>query len=327
MSQRETKRRPARVQAGRITVVAVVVALACGCGKGGAEASGDAGEAVGQGSLMRAEPVLAPTPAEGPLREKLLELAVAGECLRRSEADPEAGLAAMDALFRGHGIALEVYTKEMSVLSVDSRFGAAVEERLTRCAAVVAALMPSAVGGDATNEPDAVAVDTATSQVADVAPVLDIGSVAVADVGDPIVDAVATLVDLVEPGPADAVVTVPDVVAPEAPDVVAEVKVEPKPEPRYAGTWSGAMTGTASGTLRVTVQGRTVSGAVASFGKSTLRLKGSLSDKGVLTLGGTVGDEFLRLSGKLDRQGRSLVGTWDGVIDRKRSSGKFSIAR
>jgi len=321
--QRE-RREIRRAGVQRAPWVVAFAALVGGCGKEGA--SGDGSDAV---AIIRAEDVLAPTPAEGPLRDKLLELAVAGECLRRSEVDPEAAVAAMDALYRGHGIALDVYAKEMSVLSADSRFGAAVEERLTRCAGVVAALVRTGVAVDAADVvggasgPDAL-VDTAVAQVADGVSGADTGAT-LSDVGGPIVDAVAAVVDVVEPGPKD-VVAAPDAAA-EAPDVVAEVKVEPKPEPRFAGTWSGSMTGTASGTLRVTVQGSRVTGAVASFGRSTLRLKGSISDKGVLTLGGTAGDEFLRLSGKLERSGQAIGGTWDGVIDRKRSNGKFRIAR
>jgi hypothetical protein len=303
-------------------VVVVLVALVVGCGKEGA--SGDGADAAGV-TIIRAPEVVATTPAEGPLRDKLLELAVAGECLRRAEVDPEAALAAMDALYRGHGIALDVYAKEMSVLSADSRFGAAVEERLTRCAGVVAALVPGgvAVEADAASAPDAV-VDT-VAQAADVAPGQDTSVVSV-DVRDPVADGVAAIVDAFEPGPVDVVAPPPDVVT-EAPDVVAEVKVEPKPEPRYSGTWNGTVSGTSSGTLRVTVQGSRVTGAVATFGRSTLRLKGSISDKGVLSLGGTAGDEFIRLSGKLDRSGQAIGGTWDGVIDRKRSNGKFRIAR
>ncbi len=322
---REVRRE--RGHAGRWVVVAFV-ALAGGCGKEGPSGEAGNGSDVGGVAIIRAEDATAPTPAEGPLRDKLLELAVAGECLRRSGVDPEAAVAAMDALYRGHGIALDVYAKEMSVLSADSRFGAAVEERLTRCAGVVAALVPGGVGVDAANAangPDAVG-DTVVAQVVDVPPVQDTQDTGggQADVGGPIADVVA-VVDVVEPGPKD-VVAAPDAVV-EAPDVVGEVKVEPKPAPRYAGTWSGTISGTASGTLRVTVQGSRVTGAAAAFGRSTLRLKGSISDKGVLALGGTAGDEFIRMSGKLERSGQAIGGTWDGVIDRKRSSGKFRIAR
>ena len=57
------------------------------------------------------------------------------------------------------------------------------------------------------------------------------------------------------------------------------------------------------------------------------RLKGTLSDKGQLNLGGTAGNDFIRVSGRMHANGRVINGTWDGVIDRKKSNGRVQLKR
>jgi hypothetical protein len=318
MSRRDSSTRSARFQAA--LGVAVIALGLGGCPKetgGWADGAGAAAPEVAPVAAApevdgEAGPEVVARPAEGALRGKLLELAVAGECLRRSEVEPGRARDAMDALYRGHGVALEVYAREMAILSADAKFAGEVEGRLARCDEVVRALLPSGAGeaADAVGEPEEVA-GGAVGGEAEVRGGED-AAAAAEDAAMVEADTVVVEVEVVEPGDT----------------VVVEPKPEKKPEPRvYTGTWSGPLTGTTNGTLRVTVQGRTITGAAATVGRATLRLKGSLSENGVLTLGGTGQADFLRVNGKIDRAGQAITGTWDGVLDRKRGNGRFRIAK
>lgn len=300
-----------------------LVVGACGGSSDGAETSTGAqavpdAATVSEVSAQETSPgSLAPTvTVSADLKRKLVELAVASECARREAVPAEQAIPRLEALFAAQGVTLAEYSDAMAQLVSDNELHAAIGARLGSCGGLVEALWPKTAQGDAEVVEDA---------VGDVgAEAADTGPAALAEVSGQGVDA----------GPAEDT-GVGDTAAPTdedvkvAPDVTdtPEVKEPPRPAPSWSGTWVGALKGKQSGNLRVTVSGRVVTGAVATFGRSTIRLKGSLSDKGSLSLGGTAGDEFLRLSGRVERAGQVISGTWDGVIDRKRSSGSFRLSR
>lgn len=259
------------------------------------------------------------------LKAKLVELAVVGECARREAVPTEQAIPRLEALFAAQGVTLAEYSDAMAQLVSDKDLHEAIAARLPTCGALVEALWPKSAAD---------AVDAAGAEVAEVsadgdtsAGAVDAGPAVQPDAG-PVAD---TRPD--ELKDVQSEVRVADTAGPSdiasARDVEdkSDTKVEPKPAPSWSGTWVGPLKGAQSGNLRVTVSGRVVTGAVATFGRSTIRLKGSLSDKGSLTLGGTVGDEFVRLSGRIDRAGQAITGTWDGVVARKRSSGSFRLSR
>lgn len=308
-------------------VVGLVVG-ACGGSGGGAETSSGA-QAVpdaatgAEDSAGEASPeASAPTvTVSAELKRKLVELAVASECARREAVPGEQAIPRLEALFAAQGVTLAEYSDAMAQLVSDRELHAAIGARLGSCGVLVEALWPKTAQGDAGGGED---LGAAVPDTADTADTADSGLGALAEVlgqgadAGPAEDAGAR--DTAAPTTEDAKV---------APDVGDEpdVKEPPKPAPSWSGTWVGALKGKQSGNLRVTVSGRTVTGAVATFGRSTIRLKGSLSEKGLLSLGGTAGDEFVRVSGRLDRAGQVITGTWDGVIARKRSSGSFRLSR
>lgn len=303
-------------------VVGLVVG-ACGGSSGGAETSTGAqavpdAATVSEVSAQETSPgSLAPTvTVSAELKRKLVELAVASECARREAVPGEQAIPRLEALFAAQGVTLAEYSDAMAQLVSDRELHAAIGARLGSCGPLVEALWPKAARDDAAVVEDAVA---------------DVG----AEAPDTGVEALAEVLGQgVDTGPGEdegardaAAPTSEDVKV--APEVSGEpdVKEPPRPAPSWSGTWVGALKGSQGGNLRLTVSGRTVTGAVATFGRSTIRLKGSLSEKGSLSLGGTAGDEFLRVSGRVDRAGQVITGTWDGVIARKRSSGSLRLSR
>lgn len=244
------------------------------------------------------------------LKRKLVELSVAAECARREAVPTERAIPRLEALFAAQGVTLAEYSDAMAQLVSDREVHEAIGARLGSCRSLVEALWPAVAAGDAGGEAvlDAVAGDVELA-VGDAGP----GSPGEAD-GAGVEDAGRTVDSGADTREADT-------------QNEADTKVAPKPAPSWSGTWVGALSGGQSGTLRVTVSGRTVTGAVATFGRTTLRLKGSLSEKGSLTLGGMSGDDFLRVSGRVDRGGQVITGTWDGVVGRKRGSGSLRLSR
>lgn len=247
-------------------------------------------------------------PVPAAIKTRLIELAVASECARREGVATERALPRLEALFATQGMTLTAYSDAMSRSVDDQELHAAIEKRLGSCAELVKVLWPSA----GATEPDVGGADVALPDTTtpDVVRVVE---------PDTLADTAA------DTGPGTSNDAGPTVAVADVTPDTTEVK---KPAPSWAGTWTGSLKGKQSGTLRVTVSGRTVTGAVATFGRSAIRLKGSLSDKGFLSLGGTVGDEFVRVSGRLKAGAQAIItGTWDGVVARKRSNGTFTLAR
>jgi hypothetical protein len=231
---------------------------------------------------------------EAALREKVLALAVASECMRKTGVPQAQATHAMLSLYKAHGIALERYAKLMTKLSAEPAFTAEVERLTQDCPALPAepkGLADVQVAPD-TNAPDTTSPDTAP---ADTAP---------ADTRSPLADA----------GPSE-----------DAPRAVTDAQTPTERD--LSGTWTGPAAGPVAGTLRVTIAGRTIKEAVATFGRTTYRLKGSLSDRDAIMLAGKEGMDFLRLTGKLEANHKSFSGAWNGVINRKRAEGRFRIVR
>ncbi len=82
------------------------------------------------------------------LREKLRTLAVAAECLRRSDAPNEVVSRAMMDLYAEHGIDLDTYAREMGRLGGDASFQAEIQAGLSSCPTP-----PVAVGDPAAADP------------------------------------------------------------------------------------------------------------------------------------------------------------------------------
>jgi len=257
-------------------------------------------------------------------REKLLALAVASECLRKGNTPPEQSANTMLALYKAHEVDLVTYTREMSRLAGDPAFQAEIDAKTRDCA--VAAVTPDVVVASDTQPVDtSAATDSGPEIMAAAAP----DAVAPETLGDTFV-APETLVDtFVAPeiiADTRIVDTTPEAVAPET-RVMPEVSIEPE-EVAFTGTWTGKLYGGGSpGNLRLTINGRTITSAVATFGKSTIRLKGSISEKGALSIGGTADQDFIRISGMVQSGGRGINGTWDGVVEKRRGNGRFLLKR
>lgn len=294
--------------------IPLVCGVLVGCGKDGA---------VGEGVFSARTPDVAAPQVEGvsasvdggaqggqgaddpgALRGKLKILAVTSECLRRGNAPAEEVATTMLALYKTHGVDLDTYAREMGRLGGDAGFQSEVQAELAKCP------------------------ETAPVSVAEVADVNDEEEVTV------VADDVAAMV---EDAGEDAGPEAPEPDADEQgpPDVAenADVEVAPavtpdKAAPDWSGTWTGALKGSVSGTLRVTVRGRSVSSASMSWGGKSVRLQGTVASNGHLSLGGRINTaDFVRLRGRINAAGKSLSGTWDGVIERKRVQGSLSLTR
>lgn len=247
-------------------------------------------------------------------REKLLTLAVASECLRKAGTPPEESANKMLALYKEHEVDLNTYTREMTRLAGDPAFQAAIDARVGNCPTIVATADVIGDTSDATTNvasdggpdivaPETVAPDTALPETVDtwVTP----ETIADTHVVDTTVAPETTIADT---------------------RVLPEVSIDPVPEVAYTGTWTGQLYGGSTpGNLRMTINGRTITSAVATFGKSTIRLKGSISEKGSLSLGGTADQDYIRISGQVQTGGRGINGTWDGVVEKKRGNGRFLL--
>lgn len=252
------------------------------------------------------------------MRDKLVALAVASECLRRGNTPPEQAANTMLALYKAHDIDLDTYTREMSELASDPSFQREIEERTESC--------PEAPEADA---------DAGSAEVEETETV-DAGAAEETADGDTGADGGPG--DVVSAEVVDTVVedTVIVDTAPEIEDTARKVEdtrpeaevADAEDEVSYTGVWTGRLYGAATkGTLRITIRGRRITSAVATFGRTSIRLKGSISEKGALNLGGTSGDNFIRIGGKVQRGKRGINGTWDGVIDRRKSNGRFILKR
>ena len=314
--------------------------------------------------------------ADDPLRATLLELAVASECLRKSETPPEQMAATMLALYKAKAVDLETYTREMSRLAGDAAFQTEIDARARACPqnpdapdAAVDAAVADGVVDTAAAPPDTTPVETAVAAadsateaadtavvVADTAPApADIAlAVAETQLADTVAEAqLADTVAETQLAVADTTPSTPELIVPEvfvvldvvptsdaplipiaetriaeadtrAPEVV--LPIDPPDAVDFSGTWTGQIGG-APGTLRVVVRGRSITSATATFGRSAIKLKGTLSEKGLLSLGGSAGDDFMRMSGKTQTSGRVINGTWDGVIEKRKTSGRFLLKR
>lgn len=257
-------------------------------------------------------------------REKLMALAVASECLRKGNTPPEQSANTMLALYKAHEVDLETYTREMSKLAGDPAFQAAIDAKTKDCAIVPVATSDTLAASDTVVPADTVVADTGPEVVpaaADTVAVVD--TQVVQDtlvVPETIVDTSVSPETIADTRIVD---TTPDT------RVLLEVSIEPdKPEVAFTGTWTGQLYGGASpGNLRLVINGRTITSAVATFGKSSIRLKGTISEKGALSIGGTSGQDFIRISGTVQTGGRGINGTWDGVVEMKKGSGRFLLKR
>ena len=254
-------------------------------------------------------------------REKLLTLAVASECLRKANTPPEESANKMLALYKEHEVDLGTYTREMTRLAGDPAFQAAIDARVGNCPAIVATA-------------DVVVGDTNDGVASDTGP--DIVDTLVADTLV-VPETIAAADTLVAPETAIADTQVVDTTIAETQAldttiadtrVLPEVSIDPVPEVAFTGTWTGQLYGGSTpGNLRIAINGRTITSAVATFGKSTIRLKGSISEKGSLSLGGTADQDYIRISGTAQSSGRGINGTWDGVVEKKRGNGRFLLKR
>jgi len=254
------------------------------------------------------------------LQEKIKALAVASECLRKQGVTPEQASQTMLALYRAHGIELDVYTREMGRLAGDPKFQESVQAALASCPAAPVPVEVEADAGGTVAEADA----GATVAEADAGATVAEADAAPTTVAQP--DAAATTV-----AQADAAPTV--AAADAAPTTVAEADAgTPTPTPheptsKLTGTWTGALAGQGGGTLRMTVNGRNVTSAVATFGRDKITLKGSITEKGLVTLNGRKDNEFVRVKANVDKNQTSISGTWDGTIDKKKVGGKIKMTK
>ncbi len=269
-------------------------------------------------------------------RAKLLTLAAASECLRKRDVPPEEGAASMMALYRAHQIDLETYTREMSRLAGDPAFQAEVDALANTCptpAPDVAAATPEVV--DTTPEPETIAEVIAETTVADTTPET-VADTTVAEVADTTVAEVADTT-LMDTRVVDATITDTRVVDVTITDTrvadVADVKVKETDDDTqggrdFSGNWTGQLSGVKpAGTVRMTVVGRRITSAVASFGRTDIRLRGTFTEKGLLTLGGSSGGDSIHITGEAYTNGRILAGRWDGTIDKRKGSGHAKMKR
>lgn len=282
----------------------------------GASAAPDAAATPTPDVVTPAPDVATTAPDAAALREKLLALAVASECLRRGNTPPEQSAQTMLALYKAHGVDLDTYTREMSRLAGDPGFQAEIDAKTRDCptapiAAVDAGIAEVLVdGGASLADATSVAVgDTGPLPADTAAAAVDAGVVAVVDTRSEVAD------------------TKTEAIADTRGEAVPDTEVT-EPEVDFSGTWTGQLYGgPMPGNLRVTIKGRAVTSAVATFGRISLRLKGSISDKGHFNVGGTAGKDFIRVGGQAHNNGRVINGTWDGVIDRKKANGRVQLKR
>lgn len=280
-----------------------------------ASAAPDAAAAPAPDTAAAAPDAATAAPDAAALREKLLALAVASECLRRGNTPPEQSAQTMLALYKAHGVDLDTYTREMSRLAGDPAFQAEIDAKTRDCPIAPIAAVDAGVAE--------VLVDGGAS-------VPDATSLAVGDTGPAPADTAAAAIDA---GIAAVVDTRSEAVADTKTEAIADTRGEAvaevaEPEVDFSGTWTGQLYGgPMPGNLRVTIKGRAVISAVATFGRISLRLKGSISDKGHFNVGGTSGKDFIRVAGQTHANGRVINGTWDGVIDRKKANGRVQLKR
>lgn len=286
--------------------------------------------------------------ATDPLREKFATIAVMSECLRRRGVSPAETAQQLDAFYVAQGISLDTYAREMSRFAAEPSFQAEIERRIAKtegCVAITGDVVGDAHAdtavADTVGPVDTVVADTAVR--ADAGLVADTMQAGAADTGVADTGAGDTMVDAkvvdtsvvadthVVDASAVADTKVADTKVAEAVDAKApsdtEIKKPIEKGVSYAGNWIGPLTGGSSGTLRVAVNGSTVTAAVATFGRASIRLKGTLSATGKLTLGGSVDKDYLRISGAADKAAKTITGTWEGVVDRKRGNGSFRISK
>ncbi len=320
----------------------LLLILITACGQTSSPAEGSPAAAEVQSS--------APPAPSAELRDKLRELAVAAECLRRSDAPNEVVSKAMMDLYAKHGVDLDTYAREMGRLGGDAGFQAEIQAGLASCATP-----PVAVGVADTVEAPADAVDGAPADpIGDAAPTppgesddvaidpADGGAApesdaAAAGVGEESgEDATAEPPDeqVAEVAPGDAAGDDPeagvDPALPDGADPSTSPPISPPPGdgPDFSGTWTGALRGTASGTLRLVVDGTRISSVSLNLGGRSARLQGTLTATGKLSLGGRLkAAEFIRMRGSVGRDGATITGSWDGVLDRKMAKGSFSLTR
>jgi len=270
----------------------------------------------------------APAPDAAALREKLLALAVASECLRKGGTPPEQSAQTMLALYKAHGVDLDTYTREMSRLAGDPTFQAEIDAKTGDCPTAPIGAPDAAVAEIVADT--AAATPDATTAAVDAGPTVDSAPAGAVDakteaVVDTKTEAIAeTKTEAIVDTKTEAIV---DTKTEAIVDTKSAVEVA-EPEVEFSGTWTGQLYGGPSpGNLRVTIKGRTVTSAVATFGRISLRLKGSISEKGAFNVGGTSGKDFIRVGGQAHKNGRVINGTWDGVIDRKKADGRVQLKR
>ncbi len=282
------------------------------CGKGEVPTAVPVAVDVSLTDSQTASEAIGPDPAASE-REKVLALAVASECMRKSGVPQAQATQTMLSLYRAHQVELETYTRVMTKLSADPTFTAEVERLTKECPEVVIATDTQVALVADTSPQDTTAVeapDTLPSSLPDAGPVRDVelrdGTPEVKDVKSP-----SEVVDTQEP--TDAKNTPPRDTHGDGKDL--------------SGPWTGALNGKTPGTLRVVVRGRDVLQAVATIGRKTYKLKGSISDAGAVLLAGTEGNDFIRITGRLEQGHKAFSGQWNGVVGRQRVDGRFRILR
>ncbi len=296
------------------------------------------------------------------LRDKLLALTVAAECMRKQGATTEDMSNAMLALYKAHGIDLETYSREIAALANNQQFLAEITAKTAACPETPAAEdQPDAAtggqpdagtggdpgagtGGDpgAGDQPDAGThgdpgagdqPDAATHGNPDAGDPPDAGDQPDAGAGDPL-DA-ATHGNPGAGDPLDAG-TNGDPGAGDPLDAgthgdpgaggQARDTAEPPPPP-VRGVYKGLIS--PGGKLRVTVNASGGIGAsTATVDKQRYRLKGRYDKRrGAVRLGAKVDRDLIQLRGHLDAKRGVIKGTWNGVVDGKRKSGRFEAKR
>ncbi len=332
-------------------IPALLLALISGCGKT---------EGV---EVVAAAEVVAPDSAPDALaaetRAKLLALAAASECLRKRDAPPDESAASMMALYRAHQVDLETYTREMSRLAGDPAFQAEVDALANACPTPgldVAAAAPE-VAVDTTPEPDTAAPEAVVETIAETVP--ETIAETIADTAAPdtaIADTIVAAAEIADTGIVDTIVdtriadtiadtriadTIADTrIADTIADAritdvrITEVKIkddtdEPTQGGRdFSGNWTGQITGVnPAGVLRMTVAGRRITSAVATFGRTSIRLRGTFTEKGLLTLGGSSDGDSIHITGEAYTNGLIVAGSWDGTIDKRKGSGRIKMKR
>lgn len=295
----------------------------------------------------------APQEAQAPsaeLRDKLRQLAVAAECLRRSDAPNDAVAESMMRLYAEHGVDLDTYAREMGRLGGDASFQAEIQAGLATCSTPPVAIgkaaaeapapeapAPEAPAVEAPAEVEAVGagdvpavgagevpVDDAVGGAGLDAPVDEPADAGVAGAGEPDAEGIA------EPGsPEDPPADTAETGDPSGATPAEEADSTPSDgRPDASGTWTGALRGSVSGTVRVVIRGTRVTSATVTLAGRTVRVQGNLTASGQLTLGGRLNSsDFIRLRGRMNKERTRLTGSWDGVIERKMSRGSLTLSR